>query len=1057
MQVVKRDGRKQKFNSNKIVNAVQSAFEQVDGETTKFAEDKAKEIAKYIESLNRTMTVEEVQDIVENKLMASSRKDVAKEYILYREKRTRERERNNQFFKDARTKATAKDIQNQNANVDEKSFGGRKGEADAVLMKKLAFDIMSDKARENHINNRIYTHDLDNYYVGMHNCCDRNTQFITKDGVYSFNDFEDGDLIEVLTHDGSWQGAVVHSYGTQRLNKITFARSGQRYVEEYFTSNHRWLLANGETTTSLKVGDVIMKAPQLPKFDFDNATLTEQYYWCLGFVLGDGTNACRWSHGKKNESVKFVRLRLCGKKTQYHQRFYNLKHSTKVMDNGDLYLTFSSVIGFIKEFPDLEKMTWYEKLALFDGLYCADGQQKGHRTSLFTSNEQIASFIEDVAPSLGYYIIGINDYSGEKTNYGIRDFAKEFIFVGDNNKYYWTVVDIEPYKNDTVWCLDVLCNHSFVLPNGIVTGNCLTIPFDDLLKNGFNTRQTDVRPANSVNTAMQLIAVISQIQSLQQFGGVSASHIDWTLVPYVRKSFYKHYLDGWKYIEPSIKTPSGMLEISMKDIEYTSINDDLYTKTQYSNLSQDRQDAIYRYAYDMTVKEIYQATEGLFHNLNTLQSRSGNQLPFTSINYGTCTLEEGRLVTKAILDTSIKGIGKNHRTSVFPCQIFQVMKGVNKEPNTPNYDLYQLALKSTAKRLYPNYANVDWSTNKGYDINDPDTYVSTMGCRTYNGLDMNGFGQMKDGRGNIAPVTIIMPTLAMESNGDVEKFMEILDQAIHDAKDILIERYQHICSQSPESASFMYENGTMRGYVPKEGIRSALKHGTLAIGQLGLAETLQILIGCNQLDPKGLELGERIEKLFNERCKEFKNELHKDPDGYEYYLNFGVYLTPAENLCYTAMQKFKAQYGEIPNVSDRDYFTNSTHVPVWEEVDPFTKIRIEAQLDKYSNAGCITYVEFDNSVQNNLEALETIVNYAMDNDLPYFAVNVPNDQCQDCGYTDLINDTCPICGGTDIRRLRRVTGYLTGDYKTAFNRGKQQEVQQRYQHSKLMRENRFNF
>ena len=187
-------------------------------------------------------------------------------------------------------------------------------------------------------------------------------------------------------------------------------------------------------------------------------------------------------------------------------------------------------------------------------------------------------------------------------------------------------------------------------------------------------------------------------------------------------------------------------------------------------------------------------------------------------------------------------------------------------------------------------------------------------CRTYNGFDMNGFGQMKDGRGNIAPVTIIMPTLAMEAKEAIDndfalkpyvetrselyidEFMDKLDKAIHDAKDILIERYQHICSQSPESATFMYENGTMRGYVPEEGIRSALKHGTLAIGQLGLAETLQILIGCNQLDPKGLELGEKIEKLFNERCAEFKHELHKDPDGYEYYLNFGVYLTPKCNI-----------------------------------------------------------------------------------------------------------------------------------------------------------------
>ena len=609
MQVVKRDGRKQKFNSNKIVNAVQSAFEQVDGEITKFAEDKAKEIAKYIESLNRTMTVEEVQDIVENKLMASSRKDVAKEYILYREKRTKERERNNQFFKDAKTKATAKDVQNQNANVDEKSFGGRKGEANSTLMKKLALDtLMSDKARENHLNNRIYTHDLDSYYVGEH--------------------------------------------------------------------------------------------------------------------------------------------------------------------------------------------------------------------------------------------------------------------------------------------------------------NCLTVPIDDLLKNGFNTRQTDVRPANSVNTAMQLIAVIFQIQSLQQFGGVSASHIDWTLVPYVRKSFYKHFKDGLAYIELQ---RDDLLSFEAERIYYILENDTL-SDTSIVSDEYKHFEKTYEYAYNMTVKEIYQATEGLFHNLNTLQSRSGNQLPFTSINYGTCTLEEGRLVTKAILETSIKGIGKNHRTSVFPCQIFQVMKGVNKEPNTPNYDLYQLALKSTAKRLYPNYANVDWSTNEGYDRNDPDSYVSTMGCRTYNGFDMNGFGQMKDGRGNIAPVTIIMPTLAMEAKEAIDndfalkpyvetrselyidEFMDKLDKAIHDARDILIERYQHICSQSPESASFMYENGTMRGYVPEEGIRSALKHGTLAIGQLGLAETLQILIGCNQLDPKGLELGQRIEKLFNERCKEFKNELHKDSDGYEYYLNFGVYLTPKCNI-----------------------------------------------------------------------------------------------------------------------------------------------------------------
>ena len=243
--------------------------------------------------------------------------------------------------------------------------------------------------------------------------------------------------------------------------------------------------------------------------------------------------------------------------------------------------------------------------------------------------------------------------------------------------------------------------------------NCLSVPFDKLLAKGFNTRQTDVRPANSINTAFQLVAVIFQLQSLQQFGGVSATHLDWTMVPYVRKSFAKHYQDGMKYI----CNANSKLDLT-KDWSGVSIVDDFYKKTLYPNA--------YQYAMDMTKKEIYQAVEGMYHNLNTLQSRSGNQLPFTSINYGTCTLPEGRMITKALLEVSIEGIGKLHKTSIFPCGIFQCMKGVNRNPEDPNYDLFKLALRSTAQRLYPNYANVDWSGNAGYDINDPRTYFSTI-------------------------------------------------------------------------------------------------------------------------------------------------------------------------------------------------------------------------------------------------------------------------------------------------------------------------------------------
>ena len=759
-QIQKRDGRLVPFDKMKIVDAVLAAFKDTDnGELSDYAYIKAGNIADYIGEVanERELTIEEIQDMVQNGLMSTKRKDVATNYILYRAERTRERNKRSQMMQEIGKKIQASDVQNQNANVDEYSFGGRRGEAANSLMKQYALDnLISKMARENHLKNEIYIHDLDSYAVGMH--------------------------------------------------------------------------------------------------------------------------------------------------------------------------------------------------------------------------------------------------------------------------------------------------------------NCLSIPFDDLLEKGFNTRQTDIRPANSVNTAFQLVAVIFQLQSLQQFGGVSATHLDWTMVPYVRKSFAKHYKDGLRYI-------AG---IDANDIDY-QIDFMLNNIVDYS-IADDEWEAYnhnaYQYAMDMTVKETQQAVEGMYHNLNTLQSRSGNQLPFTSINYGTCTLPEGRMIIKALLEGSIKGVGKYHRTPIFPCGIFQCMKGVNRKEGDPNYDLFKLALKSTSQRLYPNYANVDWSGNAGYDRNDPRTYFSTMGCRTANGADINAVPgqnpQMKDGRGNICPVTMILPTLAMEAqeqsrvyaekNGKevlsfdrdpIEIFMELLDKKLHEAKDMLIERFEFICSQSSQAAQFMYENGTMFGYIPEEGIRSALKHGTLAVGQLGLAETLQILIGCDHTEERGMELAKRIEQLFKDRCAEFKKE---------YKLNFGVYYTPAENLCYTAMKKFKEMYGEIPNVSDKEYFTNSIHVPVWKEVSPIEKIDIEAELTGYSSAGCITYIELDSGAKNNLEALEIFVNHAMDKDIPYFAINVPVDNCMNCGASGEFNDTCPECGSTNIFRLRRVTGYLTGDYKTAFNKGKQQETEMRFKHSKKLME-----
>lgn len=668
------------------------------------------------------------------------------------------------------------------------------------------------------------------------------------------------------------------------------------------------------------------------------------------------------------------------------------------------------------------------------------------------------------------------------------------------------------------------------------SSNCLSVPFDRLLKKGFNTRQTDVRPAKSVNTASQLVAVIFQLQSLQQFGGVSATHLDWTMVPYIRKSFEKHY------IYDLIKKTPEFAELDIFNISYDDLKKWVAKKTADIFIQYGYKDEDFRFdnkenlipdAYQSSLldtrNEIYQAVEGMYHNLNTLQSRSGNQLPFTSINYGTCTELEGRMFTKALLEVSLHGLGKFGRTSIFPCGIFSYKKGINDKPGTPNYDLKLLALKSTSKRLYPNYGNCDWSNQKSWikqdremkkqyikDLDEdtftklynalkehpelqertgflvkgdnieieekerPEEMFSTMGCRTANGYDINVkcmidlnvkniidgnyddvdyvSGAIKDGRGNICPTTIILPELAMMAKKEladgedlVEKFFTILNKKINEAAESLLERFQYIASQSYKAAKFMYENNTMNGYVPEEGIVSALKHGTLALGQLGLSETLYILIGQYQTTDEGMALAKRIEQLFSDKCAEYKKKYH---------MNYGVYYTPAENLCYTAFKKFKAKYGDVEGVTyfindkgekeDKLYFTNSMHVPVYEKVSPFEKIDIESQLTGYSTAGCITYIEVSHEIVHNIEALEKYVDYAMEHDIPYFAVNCPSDTCMDCGYQGAIGDKCPICGSDNIERLRRVTGYLTGDYHSAFNEGKQCEADDRVKHKKTI-------
>lgn len=567
--------------------------------------------------------------------------------------------------------------------------------------------------------------------------------------------------------------------------------------------------------------------------------------------------------------------------------------------------------------------------------------------------------------------------------------------------------------------------------------NCLFVDMQRLLNNGFSTRNGDVRPASSFATACQLVAVIFQVQSQVQFGGCASCHIDRDLAPFVKKSFYKHYAKGLKFFE---KMNAEAVDSMMDDVKKTMLSIEDGWFVQYPE--------VLAYAKSMLEEEGSQAAQSLYHNLNTLESRAGSQIPFTSLNLGLDTSVEGRLVSRWLLEASIDGIGKYHKTSIFPIGIAQYKKGVNAKPGDPNYDIKQLAIKSLSRRIYPNWVNCDFSENHP-DPNNPDTEMATMGCRTMLGYDRHGLGYSKVGRGNVCPVTMNLPKIGIKHGiclgerevADIDGFWEELDEVLELTETALVDRFYHICNQSVKSAPFMYQNGTIADFEKASinGIYESMKHGTLAMGYIGIAEMCQAMFGKDHSED------EEVNQFAYSVVEHIANYAKMASDKHD--LNFSCYATPAENLCKTFAKALRAEFGEIKNVTDREYLTNSHHVPVWKQVSIYKKLQIEAPFCKFPTGGCITYVELDAAIMQNPKAVESIIDYAMNLNIPYLALNFPIDTCLKCGFSGEVDYNCPVCGNTNIQRLRRVTGYLSSDYRQ-FNEGKIAEVLERVKHNR---------
>lgn len=564
---------------------------------------------------------------------------------------------------------------------------------------------------------------------------------------------------------------------------------------------------------------------------------------------------------------------------------------------------------------------------------------------------------------------------------------------------------------------------------------CLQHPVDKLLNEGFRAGHGESRPAKRIETASILSCISMEAIQNEMHGGQAIPAFDFYLAPFVRKT----------YIE-EVKKIEDFLCYDFSDLYESKIND--YLHKELDNLKGDER--VRQQAINQTVERVHQSMEAFIHNMNTIHSRGGNQVVFSSVNYGTDTSAEGRCVIRELLSSTYNGVG-NHATAIFPIQIWKKKRGVNFLPGDPNYDLFKLACKVTAKRFFPNFVNLDAPYNQSskWKADDPKRYmyeVATMGCRTRVFEDRFGESQSV-GRGNLSFSTINLPGLALSvmhiENKDKRllAFFEKLTDSINITGKQLYERYQFQCTalakQFPLLMSGMWVGS--ENLKPEDEVREVLKHGTLGVGFIGLAECLIALCGHHHGESEEAQkLGLDIITFMRDRTKVLSDQ---------YDLNYSVFATPAEGLSGKFTKKDRKKYGVVPGVTDKDYYTNSNHVPVYYKCSADHKAKIEAPYHDLTRGGHIFYIELDGDATHNIKAVEQIVGLIDKYDIGYGSINHNRNRCLDCSYEDASAnlEKCPVCGSHNIDKLQRITGYLVGT-TDRWNSGKLAELHDRVTH-----------
>ncbi|MCL2634397.1 MAG: anaerobic ribonucleoside triphosphate reductase [Oscillospiraceae bacterium] len=601
-----------------------------------------------------------------------------------------------------------------------------------------------------------------------------------------------------------------------------------------------------------------------------------------------------------------------------------------------------------------------------------------------------------------------------------------------------------------------------------LTTTCCQIDIKKLFKGGFSTGHGFLREPNNIGSYSALACIAIQSNQNDQHGGQSIPNFDYAMAEGVTKTFRQLYeknivrgiglyTDTFELDEIGEKVEAYMNKIEAESGLYPIIADNNgYKEAEYTHLKEimGGDDALTKkiqgFSAKLTVKETdratFQAMEALVHNLNTMNSRAGAQTPFSSINYGTDTSPEGRMVIKNILLANERGLG-NSETPIFPIHVFKIKEGINYNPEDPSYDLFKIACRVSAKRLYPNFSFLDAPYNlQFYKEGDYESEAAYMGCRTR--VIANNYDKTRNhvsGRGNLSFTSVNLPRLAIKAGGDTVRFFEMLEDVMNLVIDQLMYRFKIQCQKKVKNFPFLMGQGVWMDsdkLGPEDTIGEILKHGTLAMGYIGLAECLNSLIGSHHGETEeARELGLRIIKRFRTRL---------DEESAKTGLNFTLLATPAEGLAGRFLRIDRRLYGEIKNVTDHDYYTNSFHIPVYFDITAYEKIKIEAPYHALSNAGHISYVEMDGDMGNNLEAFEKIIRLMKESGVGYGAINHPVDHDSICGYTGVIDDICPKCrrsedDGVKFERIRRITGYLVGTIDR-FNNAKRVEESERVKH-----------